>query len=105
MQAVKYTIPSSPQAAEVAQAYTATHAAIDQGISNTHNEWFRTMDGDVQQSLDGPLLVQVPLVQCSSWCLQVSGVLHPPFGMSCHGMQAGLQWTYVSWVAGTVDWM
>lgn len=61
VQAVKHTIPHSAQAAEAALAYTATHAAIDQGISNTHNEWFRTMDGDVQQSLDGPLLIQVCL--------------------------------------------
>ena len=59
VQAVKLTIPACPLAAEVAASYAATHGAVDQYITNTHNEWFRTMDADIQRCLDAPLLLQV----------------------------------------------
>ena len=58
MQAVKLTIPAAPQAAELAASYTTTHAAVDQYITNTHNEWFHTMMSDIAHCLDAPILLQ-----------------------------------------------
>lgn len=58
LEAVRHMLPDVPQAADVLKAYELTHNGVQQFISNTHSEWFATMEASVSKHLASCLLVQ-----------------------------------------------
>lgn len=56
VEGVRYSLPQVPEAEEVAVAYELAHAAIEQFMHNTHNEWFSTIEAGLAKELNSNLL-------------------------------------------------
>ncbi|GMH41208.1 hypothetical protein BSKO_09118 [Bryopsis sp. KO-2023] len=55
---VRLMLPPVPDAQETIQAYELALTSIEQFISNTHQEWFDTIDGGIAKELGNNLIVQ-----------------------------------------------
>ncbi len=58
MLSMRHMLPSVPEGEEAVSACEVTHSAIEQFISNTHSEWFSTIEASISRHLQANLLVQ-----------------------------------------------
>jgi hypothetical protein len=58
LEAVRHMLPNVAQAADALAAYQLTHAAVQQFITNAHNEWYSAIEANVNKHLASCLLVQ-----------------------------------------------